>query len=198
MSEGLRNGARVSQGRRDQAGSRISRAEQAPALSVDPPGDDQPRWTLPPRKEISPENLHISSFVLAKRKEAKGGESILLLKAGEKHPLSFRRGNLLLPATILRYGETPRAGARRALGDQLQEPSLLKDPEFAGMQSYFGAHWDLVLLFGSWFEGGDRAVIPKPPYVEAAFYDVSKLPRDEMAEDHLEVLEKALNPSEDD
>ena len=49
------------------------------------------------RTRISEENLHISAFAIV----GDGKGSILLLKAGQAHPLSFRRGNLLLPAVIL-------------------------------------------------------------------------------------------------
>jgi hypothetical protein len=168
-------------------------------LSVGPLGQDQPRWTLPPRKEISPENLHISSFVIARKRgaPAEGEQSILLIRAGDKHPLSFRRGKLLLPAAILRYGENPRAGARRVLSDQLQDPSRLKDPEFLGMQSYLGAHWDIVFLFETWLDDGGTEILPKDPFVKAAFHDVNKLPRSEIAEDHLEVIDGMLNPPTD-
>ena len=42
------------------------------------------------RTRISEENLHISAFAVV----GDGKGSILLLKAGQAHPLSFRRGNL--------------------------------------------------------------------------------------------------------
>jgi len=163
-------------------------------LSLDDSGNDSPRWTLPPRKKISPDNLHISSFVIV-RKETRAEEelSILLLRSGEKHPLSFRRGKLLLPATILRYGENPREGARRALSEQLGDLKRLKDPEFFGMQSYLGTHWDLVFLFNTRLEDGGMFVQPREPFVEAAFHDVKKLMRNEIAEDHLEVIDEMLN-----
>lgn len=163
-------------------------------MPPDPP-QDQPRWTLPPRKEISPENLHISSFVIARR-ASDGDKSILLLKAGDKHPLSFRRGKLLLPATILAYGEKPREGARRALREQLQNTTV-KALEFLGMQSYLGAHWDIVILFGTRLDVGAK-VAPNGPFVEAAFYDANNLPRAEIAEDHLEVIDEMLHPSDED
>jgi hypothetical protein len=167
-------------------------------LSQGSPEKDSPRWTLPPRKEISPENLHISSFVIAK-KGLKGGEeeqALLFLKAGDKHPLSFRRGKLLLPATILRYGEKPSDGARRVLREQLLDPGRLKDPEFLGMQSYLGAHWDIVFLFETWLQEGGQDIQPKEPFVLAAFHDISRLPRNEIADDHLEVIDSMLKPSE--
>ncbi|MDA4122825.1 MAG: NUDIX hydrolase [Thaumarchaeota archaeon] len=166
-------------------------------MSTETSGHDEPRWTLPPRKEISPENLHISSFVIVRNEIGDEGESILLLRAGDKHPLSFRRGKLMLPSVILRYGENPREGARRVLRDQLKDPKDLHDPEFFSMQSYLGAHWDIVFLFNSRQNEGAQDPIAKEPYVEAAFYEVKNLPRSEIVEDHLEVIDGALNPTDD-
>ena len=160
--------------------------------------DRTPRWTLPPRREISPENLHISSFVVASKDTEGGTKMILLLRAGEKHPLSFRRGRLMLPATMVRYGEKPREAARRAIIGQLSDASILRDPEFHSFQSYSGAHWDIVFLFQTSLASKDVSAVPKDPFVEAAFYDLSHLPRSEMAEDHLEVIEHMLQFPEGD
>ena len=173
-------------------------------MSVDPSEQHYPRWTLPPRREISPDNLHISSFVVVKKRmKGQTGEEgerqpIMLLRAGDKHPLSFRRGKLLLPATFLSYGEQPRAAARRVLKEQLGNPDGLGDPEFLKLMSYLGAHWDLVILFRTWFDGGDSQVKPMEPFVGGRFYDVNALPRDEIAEDHLEVIDSMLKPSEEE
>jgi ADP-ribose pyrophosphatase YjhB (NUDIX family) len=183
-----------------QAGKTIRSSESRPdKLSNRDGGLDPPRWTLPPRKEISPENLHISSFVIVKKADVGGGgiQSILLVKAGDKHPLSFRRGKLLLPATILRYGENPRDGARRALKEQLRGPEHLKDPVFLTMQSYLGAHWDIVFLFETQLEKDGQGIEPNEPFVLASFHEVHKLPRGEVAEDHLEVIDGMLSPSDD-
>ncbi|MGA2665082.1 MAG: hypothetical protein ABSF83_09075, partial [Nitrososphaerales archaeon] len=57
------------------------------------------------RTRISDDNLHISAFAIV----GDGKGSILLVKAGEGHALSFRRGKLLLPATMLQFGEWPYA-----------------------------------------------------------------------------------------
>jgi len=170
-------------------------------LPSDRSEQDFPRWTLPPRREISPESLHISSFVVVRKKMApgsgkEGDTSILLLRAGDRHPLSFRRGKLLLPASILSYGEQPRAAARRIMREQLGSPEGLGDPEFLKLLSYAGAHWDIVVLFQAWF-GGEGLIRPKEPFVLGDFYDVNALPRKEMAEDHLEVIDSMLNPSDD-
>jgi ADP-ribose pyrophosphatase YjhB (NUDIX family) len=160
---------------------------------------EAPRWTLPPRKEISPQNLHISSFVVVNRTPRKGtGPSkreVLLLRAGDKHPLSFRRGKLVLPATILTFGEQPKAAARRALADQLGATAGLGELEFLELQSYLGAHWDMVVLFQAKLEAPEAVVRPNPPFTSASFYDLGSLPRSEIAEDHLEVLDSMLNPS---
>lgn len=149
------------------------------------------------RREISPSNLHLSSFVIAKKKGSSDGDySILLLRAGEKHPVSFRRGKLLLPSTILLYGEKPRDAARRALAYQLGNPDSLEDPQFLNMQTYYASHWDIVFLFETWAKDGAGEVSPKEPYVGAAFYPVNNLPRSEISEDHLEVLDEMMHPSE--
>lgn len=166
-------------------------------MSTDSSEHEAPRWVLPPRKEISPENLHISSFVVVKKGTDQAGQrSILLLKAGEKHPLSFRRGKLLLPALILAYGEKPKEGAKRVLKDELKDNVGLKEPEFMTMQSYLGAHWDIIFLFGTTHEPSAPALAPKEPFVQAAFYSLDRLPRGEIAEDHLEVIDEMLNPSD--
>jgi ADP-ribose pyrophosphatase YjhB (NUDIX family) len=125
-----------------------------------------------------------------------GDLSILLLRAGDRHPLSFRRGKLLLPATILSYGEQPRAAARRIMQEQLGNPERLGDPEFLKLLSYVGAHWDIVILFQALFDGGDL-IQPKEPFVQGSFYNINALPRKEIAEDHLEVIDSMLNPSDD-
>lgn len=83
------------------------------------------------------------------------------------------------------------------LRDQLMEPNAFKDPEFSAMQSYLGAHWDVVFLFETMLTAPTNEVRPKEPYVEAAFYDLGDLPKSEMSEDHLEVLTEMLQPSED-
>jgi len=124
-------------------------------------------------------------------------QPIFLLRAGDKHPLSFRRGKLLLPATLLSYGEQPRAGARRVLKGQLGSPDGLRDPRFLKLVSCLGAHWDLVIVFQARFDGGDL-IQPREPFVQGGFYDVNALPRAEIAQDHLEVIDSVLNPSEDE
>jgi ADP-ribose pyrophosphatase YjhB (NUDIX family) len=171
-------------------------------LSFDSSEQKFPRWTLPPRREVSPSNLHISSFVIVKRIEGQHDEkgerqSILLLRASDTHPLSFRRGKLLLPAAILSYGEQPRAGARRVLKEQIGNPEGIGDPEFLRLLSYLGAHWDIVILFQARFDGADSQIQPREPFAQAAFYDLNTLPRGEIAEDHLEVIDSMLNPSDD-
>jgi ADP-ribose pyrophosphatase YjhB (NUDIX family) len=172
-------------------------------LSFDSSEQNSPRWTLPPRRKISPDDLHISSFVIVKKRmmgqrtEESERQFILLLRAGDRHPLSFRRGKLLLPATILSYGEQPRAAARRVLKEQVGNAESLEDPQFLKLQSYLGAHWDIVILFQAWFDGQDLQIQPKEPFVQGTFYDINALPRAEIAEDHLEVIDSMLNPSDD-
>ena len=149
------------------------------------------------RKEISSQNLHLSSFVIAKKKGNNDKDySILLLRAGEKHPLSFRRGRLILPSTILDYGEKPREAAKRALEFEFSNSDSLQELQFLNMQTYYGAHWDIVFLFETWVKDGSKELFAKEPFVGASFYPVKDLPRKEISEDHLEVLDEMLRPSE--
>lgn len=135
------------------------------------------------RMRISEENLHISAFAIV----GDGKGSILLLKAGQAHPLSFRRGNLLLPAVILEFGEWPFTAAKRAVTSQLEGAEPL-EPKFRQIQSYMGSHWDLCFVYD--FDGRKAAKLSvKPPYVEASYHRLSALPREAIAPDHLEVIE---------
>jgi hypothetical protein len=142
------------------------------------------------RRRISDENLHISAFTIV----SDGRGSILLVKAGEGHPVSFRRGQLLLPATFLQFGERPATAAKRALTTQLSGAEAL-EPRFREIQSYMGSHWDLCLVYD--FDGQKATKLsPKAPYVEASYYKLSDLPRGAMAEDHLEVIDGLGPPPE--
>ena len=58
---------------------------------------EQPRSTLPKRRRMDGENLHISSFLLLRNSQE---DSIALFYAGPTYPVQLRRGKLLLPATI--------------------------------------------------------------------------------------------------
>ncbi len=148
------------------------------------------------RKKISPDNLHLSSFVVAKKKGNSDKDYfILLLKAGEKHPLSFRRGRLVLPSTILDYGEKPREAAKRAIEFEISNPDSLQDLQFLNIQTYYGAHWDIVFLYETWLRDANRLVQAREPFVSASFYPANNLPRKDMSEDHLDVLEEMLHPS---
>jgi hypothetical protein len=135
------------------------------------------------RTRISDENLHISSFAIVKRTP----DTLLLIKATDAHPLSFRRGKLLLPATMLKFGEKPSRAAERVLATQLSGAEGLKQ-NFAGMQSYMGSHWDICFVYD--FDAkGARDIAAKPPYTDASFYSLGSLPRALVAEDHLEVID---------
>jgi len=132
---------------------------------------------------ISDENLHISAFAIV----GDGRGSILLVKAGDGHPLSFRRGKLLLPATMLQFGEWPYAAAKRAVTGQLLGADSL-EPRFREIQSYMGQHWDLCFVYD--FDGRKApGLAPRPPFVEASYHKLSALPRSAMADDHLEVID---------
>ncbi len=135
------------------------------------------------RMRISDENLHISAFDLIKP----DADSVLLVKATDAHPLTFRRGKLMLPSTILRFGEKPADAAQRAVDSQLSGAEVATR-KFADLQSFMGSHWDIVIVFEFDLPAGAR-VTAKPPYSEAAFYKMSSLPRMSIAEDHLEVID---------
>ncbi len=147
--------------------------------------DTMPRWTLPKRTRMDAENLHVSSFVLLKNTE---GDSIVLLRSGPKYPVQFKRGKLLLPATILNFGDSPRLVAKRVLGEQTNGAENMK-VDFVSMQSYFGAHWDIVFVYETKILDEAKSLSPKEPFTELGFYKMSSLPREQIAEDHLEVLD---------
>src|SRR5580700_8274748 len=111
--------------------------------------DNIPRWTIPKRTRLDNEDLHISDFNLVRKSGDR--DSILFVKAGPKFPVSFKRGKWLLPAAILDFGENPRVVAKRILNEQLEGVEYL-DPKFLSLQSYYGAHWDLVFIFESQIE----------------------------------------------
>ena len=147
-----------------------------------------PRHETRGRKRISDENLHISSFALV----GDGKGSILLLKAGEAHPLSFRRGKLLLPSTMLEFGEWPYAAAKRAIASQLEGLEKV-EPTFREIQSYLGSHWDLCFVYD--FDGRKASKLAaRAPFVELAYYRLDALPRSLLAPDHLEVIEGLAPP----
>jgi hypothetical protein len=151
---------------------------------------EQPRWTIPKRTRIDGgENLHVSSFVLLKNSQ---GDSIAFLRAGPKYPVQFKRGKLLLPATILNFGENPKRVAERLLGEQITGAENLK-ADYVSMQSYLGAHWDIVFVYETKVREEERPLTSKDPFTEVRFYNISALPRDQIAEDHLEVLDELIN-----
>ena len=132
---------------------------------------------------ISDENLHISAFATI----GDGKGSILLLRAGEAHPLSFRRGKLLLPAVMLDFGERPFAAAKRAVMTQLDGAEDL-EPTFREIQSFMGSHWDLCFVYD--FDGQKtKGLRAKPPFTEATYCALTDLPRSAVASDHLEVID---------
>jgi hypothetical protein len=143
------------------------------------------------RRRISDESLHISSFVVVKREPG----TVLLIKATDAHPLTFRRGELLLPATMLHFGEKPDQAAERALATQLSGAEGLKH-KFMDIQSYMGNHWDICFVY-EFDAGGAAEIKATPPYADAAFYRLDSLPRGSIAEDHLEVID-GLRPAQSD
>ncbi|MDA4112314.1 MAG: hypothetical protein OK439_07210, partial [Thaumarchaeota archaeon] len=78
---------------------------------------------------------------------------------------------------------------KRILGEQLNNSEYL-EPTFLSMQSYLGAHWDIVFVFECHLVEGKPALTGKEPFVGTSFLKLSALPRHEIAEDHLEVLDE--------
>lgn len=140
------------------------------------------------RRRISDSSLHISAFLLVKS----GDGSILLLRAGNSHPVSFRRGKLLLPATMLNFGEDPGEAVKRILRDQMEHGEGLQ-PKFLEIQSYLGGHWDICFVYESDASDSKTDLGPRQPYIESAFYSLTTLPTNEIAADHLEVLDGLQN-----
>ena len=148
-------------------------------------GSSEGGWS---KMRISNENLHISAFVLVKPDP----NSVLLLKATDAHPLSFRRGKLMLPATILQFGENPADAAQRAVSAQLSGMEGVGH-KFVDFQSFMGSHWDIVTVF-EFDPSATAKIVAKSPYADAAFYKLNALPRASMAEDHLEVIDGLSAP----
>ncbi len=148
---------------------------------------DTPRWTIPKRTRVSTENLHISDFVLVRKYGE--SDSVLFLKAGEKFPVSFKRGKWLLPAAILDFGESPKGFAKQVLQEQLNNAGYL-EPTYLSLQSYLGAHWDLVFVYEAHLAEGKTLPTPREPFDGVAFYKLSALPQHDIADDHMEVLEE--------
>lgn len=88
---------------------------------------DTPRWTIPRRERMSNEDLHISDFVLVRKHD--DSDSVLFLKAGDKFPVSFKRGKWLLPAAILDFGGSPKKFANQVIREQLDNAEV-SEPNF--------------------------------------------------------------------
>lgn len=138
------------------------------------------------RRRISDSSLHISAFLILRR----GNDSVMLLRAGNSHPVSFRRGKLLLPSTMLNFGEDPKEAAKRILRSQVEGAENIQ-PRFLEIQSYLGSHWDICFVYECDALGSDLR--SKQPYVGNSFYSLAALPSDEIAEDHLEVIDGLQN-----
>jgi len=137
---------------------------------------------------MTEQNLHISAFNLV-RKSAKERGSILFVKAGPRFPVSFKRGKWLLPAAIMDFGEKPKDVAKRVLNEQLTGVEYLV-PNYLSMQSYLGAHWDIVFVFESMLDETRPLPTPKEPFVGVEYVNINSLGGHEIADDHLEVLDE--------
>jgi NUDIX domain len=156
---------------------------------MEEPPDLFPRWTIPKRERMDSQNLHISVFAIIRKSVS--DDSVLFLKAGPQYPVSFKRGKWLLPAAIIDFGEKPKDMAKRILNEQLTNVEYLT-PVYLSMQSYLGAHWDIVFLFEAKLDESKPIPSVKGPFVGVSFHRPESLPRDEVAEDHLEVLDELL------
>ena len=130
------------------------------------------------------DNLHVSSFVLVKDE---AGDSIALLRVDLIIQSNSDEENFSCPPSILNFGESPKSVAQQLLGEQMNVGNDLK-VEFVSMQSYLGAHWDIVFIFEA--KTKETTLVSKEPFVEVSFYKTLSLPRGEIAEDHLEVLDE--------
>ena len=52
---------------------------------------------------------------------------------------------MALPAAILDFGESPKKFAMQVLEEQLNNANY-SEPTFLSLQSYYGAHWDIVFV----------------------------------------------------
>jgi hypothetical protein len=158
-------------------------------MSAEGASDIFPRWTIPRRERMDEMDLHISDFNIVRKSEK--DDSMLFVKAGPKYPVSFKRGKLLLPAAIIDFGEKPRDVAKRILTEQLTNVDSLT-PNYLSMQSYYGAHWDIVFIFESKLDETKPMPAAKEPFIGLSFHRMDSLPRHEIAEDHLEVLDELI------
>jgi hypothetical protein len=157
--------------------------QTGPVMLSEPNENDKPRWTLPKRQRISYDSLHVSDFILLKRDE----DSVLFLRAGNKYPVTFKRGKLMLPAAILHYGENPREAAKRILNEQLENCEYM-EPKFLTMQSYMGAHWDICFVFETPIENHKLEPLPRAPFTQVSYHRLTSPPLQEIADDHLEII----------
>jgi len=154
---------------------------------MDGADDNAPRWTIPRRTRLAQQDLHISAFNFV-RKSAKD-TALIFVKAGPKFPVSFKRGKWLLPAAIMDFGEVPKFVAKRVVNEQLTNTDYIVT-NYLSMQSYLGAHWDIVFIFESVLDESKPTPVAKDPFIGVSFFDLDSLPRQEIAEDHLEVLDE--------
>lgn len=91
---------------------------------------------------------------------------------------------------MLNFGEDPKEAAKRILRSQVEGAENIQ-PRFLEIQSYLGSHWDICFVYECDALGSDLRT--KQPYVENSFYSLAALPSDEIAEDHLEVIDGLQN-----
>ena len=81
------------------------------------------------------------------------------------------------------------AGCCKGLGEQLIGAESLK-VNFVTMQSYLGAHRDIVFVYETKVVEDGKALKVKEPFTDVSFCQISALPSEKIAEYHLEVLDE--------
>lgn len=89
---------------------------------------------------------------------------------------------------MLNFGEDPVEAVKRILRDQMEHADGLQ-PKFLEIQSYLGGHWDICFVYESVASESKTDLGPKQPFMDSAFYSLGSLPINEIAADHLEVID---------
>lgn len=126
------------------------------------------------------QTLHVSAFLLAKR----GGKLALVKAKDYKGDPAW-----MLPAVLLRYGESPADAAARVakqrLGVARAKPKLRAVESFDGAHDGSGGHWDLAFVY----EVAGPAKLKAGPEAEEAQYVTARdAPWSDLGNAHADVL----------
>jgi ADP-ribose pyrophosphatase YjhB (NUDIX family) len=121
------------------------------------------------------EVVHVSSFVVTK----KGGSLLLAKRSGPE----FTAGKWVIPATVINYGEDPRAAAIRVVKEQLGVEA--KETELIDVQSYGDKHWDICFVYQTDIPGIGSI---SPDIEKVDYFELQNLPLD-LRSDHKEVID---------